>query len=144
MLPWYLSLPCSSCASPNFLHPSSERAYTSRKLSCLVSVRSLPFPNVSYIRLFSFCSLVSHPRSVTLDHPPHSHSGNFQEPSSLLNIHTSVFTWRRDDVCVYRKNREDHGRNLTSLMKRAHEEGLVFNPAYGITPDNGKTSQPKL
>ena len=32
-----------------------------------------------------------------------------------------------DDVCVYGENSEDHDRNLTNLMERAQEEGLVFN-----------------
>ena len=34
-----------------------------------------------------------------------------------------------DDVCVYDENSEDHDRNLTNLMERAQEEGLVFNSA---------------
>ena len=34
-----------------------------------------------------------------------------------------------DDVCVYGENSEDHDRNLTNLMERAHEEELVFNSA---------------
>ena len=34
-----------------------------------------------------------------------------------------------DDVCVYGENSEDHDRNLTNLMERAQEEGLVFNSA---------------
>ena len=61
-----------------------------------------------------------------------------------------------DDVCVYGENSEDHDRNLTNLMERAHQEGLVFNSAKclikqrsisffgntytdnGITPDDDK------
>ena len=61
-----------------------------------------------------------------------------------------------DDVCVYAENSEDHDRNLTNLMERAQEEGLVFNSAKclikqrsisffgntytdnGITPDDDK------
>ena len=31
-----------------------------------------------------------------------------------------------DDICVYGENNEDHDRNLTNLMERAQEEGLVF------------------
>ena len=34
-----------------------------------------------------------------------------------------------DDVCVYGETSEDHDRNLTNLMERAQEEGLVFNSA---------------
>ena len=34
-----------------------------------------------------------------------------------------------DDVCVYGENSEVHDRNLTKLMERAQEEGLVFSSA---------------
>ena len=61
-----------------------------------------------------------------------------------------------DDACVYDENSEDHDRNLTNLMDRAHEEVLVFNSAkclikqrsipffgntytyHGITPGDDK------
>ena len=32
-----------------------------------------------------------------------------------------------DDVCVHGRNAADHDVNLTNLMKRAAEKGIVFN-----------------
>ena len=67
----------------------------------------------------------------------------WRRPSFELNVSQDIFQSRMhqtleglkgvtgigDDACVYAENSEDHDRNLTNLLDRAHEDGLVFNSA---------------